>query len=93
MPVPPQSTVSVEEPASHVAVQPVRPPVPSVIAAPMNEPSMAMSVVPLSAQPVAEPQFPPAGPVESVMLHAVCLMHWRAVSLVSPHPCPLSATE
>jgi hypothetical protein len=91
--VPPQSTVSVEDEASHVAVQPVRPPVPSVMAAPMKEPSMAMSVVPLSAQPVAELQFPPAGPDARVMLHAVWRMHWRAVSLVSPHPCPLSATE
>ena len=83
VPVPPQSTVSVELEVSHVPVQPVRADVPSVIAALVNEPSMASMVVPSSALPAVELDV-------NVIVQAFCVMHSGAAASRSPQPWPLT---
>jgi hypothetical protein len=50
-PTPPQSTVIVEVAVSHVPTQPVRFDVPSVIAAPTNDPSIPRLAIPFNAMP------------------------------------------
>jgi hypothetical protein len=83
VPTPPQSTVSVDVPAAQVPVQPVRLTVPSVIAAPVNDPSMPGIAVPLSALPLEA----------NVIVHALCVTHCAAVALTSPQPWPLIEIE
>ena len=82
VPTPPQSTVSDDALAFHAPVQPVRLLVPSVIAAPVNEPSMPIIAVPFMPLPLDA----------SVIAHALCVMHNAALALRSPHPWPVSAT-
>jgi hypothetical protein len=78
--------VRVDVLAFQLPTQPVRFAVPSVIAAPVNEPSIAGMAVPLSA-------LPAPAELANVVVHALCVMHWGALALRSPHPAPLIATE
>jgi hypothetical protein len=72
----------------HVPVQPDRCPVPSVIDAPLNEPSLWMGVVPFKPMLLA-----PLLTYASVMVHWFCVMHSLPLVAVSPQPAPLSASE